>query len=238
MRPLAEKGIISKVRISAYENTFASAKAALEQAKATISWTTVTSPVAGIVGAINFRQGSLVNNTTVLTTVANTTNVIAYFSMNEKELFNFMRMWDGNSQLEKIKNMPAVKLMLADGSEYEEKGHILTISGVVDATSGAVNFRAGFANKQGLLRSGTSGKIIIPRTMKNVLVIPQKATFSQQDKQLVYKVQGDSVVQKVITVKPTSDSKNYVVTDGLVVGDRIVTDGIVTLKNGKKIKVK
>jgi len=237
MRPLADKGIISKVRISAYENAFASAKAVLEQAKATLSWTTVTSPVDGVVGTIAYRQGSLVNNTNVLTTVANTTNVIAYFSMNEKDLYEFMRIWDGNTQAEKIKNMPYVTLLLSDGSEYEEKGRIETISGVVDATSGAVNFRASFSNKHGLLRSGTSGKIIIPRVLKNVLLIPQKATFNQQDKVLVYKVQGDSVVQQVVLVKTTPDAKNYAVLEGLEKGDKIVTDGIVTLKNGKKIKM-
>lgn len=237
MRPLAEKGIISKVRITTYENTFASAQAALEQAKAALSWTAVTSPVDGVVGTINYRQGSLVNNTNVLTTVANTTNVVAYFSMNEKDLYEFMRGWEGKTQAEKIKNMPLVKLLLSDGSEYEEKGRIETISGVVDPTSGAVNFRAFFPNKQGLLRSGTSGKVLIPRILKNVLVIPQKATFSQQDKVLTFKVQGDSVVQKAITVKPTSDGKSYAVVDGLTTGDKIVTDGIVTLRNGKKIKV-
>jgi membrane fusion protein, multidrug efflux system len=237
MRPLAEKGIISNVRLTAYENTFASAKAALEQAKATAGWTTVTSPVDGVVGALSYRLGSLVNNSSVLTTVANTSNVIAYFSMNEKDLYEFLRTWEGKTQSEKIKNMPPVKLLLSDNSEYEEKGHIQTISGVVDATSGAVNFRASFSNKQGLLRSGSSGKVVIPRILKNVLVIPQKATFSQQDKILTYQVQGDSVVQKVITVIPTSDAKSYAVLDGLVSGDKIVTDGIVTLKNGKKIKV-
>lgn len=237
MRPLAEKGIISKVRLTAYENTFSSAQAALEQAKATIGWTTVTSPVNGVVGTLAYRVGSLVNNSNVLTTVANTTNVIAYFSMNEKELYEFMRNWNGNTQAEKIKNMPPVKLLLSDGSEYEEKGRIETISGVVDAASGAVNFRASFSNKHGLLRSGTSGKVVIPRQLKNVVVIPQKATFSQQDKVLAYKVQGDSVVQKAIVVKPTPDGKSYAVLNGLEPGDKIVTDGIVTLRNGKKIKV-
>ncbi|MDP4189666.1 MAG: efflux RND transporter periplasmic adaptor subunit, partial [Bacteroidota bacterium] len=121
---------------------------------------------------------------------------------------------------------------------YEQKGRIATISGVVDATSGAVNFRASFPNKQGLLRSGSSGKVVIPKYLKNVLVVPQKATFNQQDKVLVYKVQGDSVVQKAITVKSTADGQNYAVFDGLSQGDRIVTDGIVTLKNGQKIKIK
>jgi membrane fusion protein (multidrug efflux system) len=146
-------------------------------------------------------------------------------------------LWKGNTQAEKIKNMPPVKLLLSDGSEYEVKGKIQTIAGVVDPASGAVNFRAAFSNKDGLLRSGISGKIVIPRTLNNVMIIPQNATFNQQDKILVYKVQGDSVVQKVITVKPTPDSKNYAVLTGLEKGDKIVTDGIVTLKNGKKIKV-
>ncbi|MDP4274914.1 MAG: efflux RND transporter periplasmic adaptor subunit [Bacteroidota bacterium] len=238
MRPLADKGIISQVRLNEYENALASAQAALKQARAALSWVRVTSPVNGIVGTINYRTGSLVNNSNVLTSVANTTSVIAYFSMNEKDLYEFMRDWKGSTQAAKIKNMPPVKLQLSDGTEYEQKGRIATISGVVDATSGAVNFRASFPNKQGLLRSGSSGKVVIPKYLKNVLVVPQKATFNQQDKVLVYKVQGDSVVQKAITVKSTADGQNYAVFDGLSQGDRIVTDGIVTLKNGQKIKIK
>ncbi len=236
MKPLAEKGIISEVRIKTYENSVASAKATLDQAKANIGFATVTSPVAGIVGAIPFRLGSLVNSSSVLTTVANTDQIIAYFSLNEKDLLSFMRIWEGNSQAEKIKNMPEVKLLLADGKEYEETGKIQTISGVVDAVSGSVNFRASFSNKEGILRSGTSGKIVIPRVLKNTILIPQKATMSRQDKVLVYKVQGDSVMQKVIEVLSTPDGQNYAVMNGLVAGEKIVTDGLATLQNGKKIK--
>ncbi len=236
MKPLAEKGIISEVRIKTYENSVASAKATLDQAKANIGFATVTSPVAGIVGAIPFRLGSLVNSSSVLTTVANTDQIIAYFSLNEKDLLSFMRIWEGNSQAEKIKNMPEVKLLLADGKEYEETGKIQTISGVVDAVSGSVNFRASFSNKEGILRSGTSGKIVIPRVLKNTILIPHKATMSRQDKVLVYKVQGDSVMQKVIEVLSTPDGQNYAVMNGLVAGEKIVTDGLATLQNGKKIK--
>jgi membrane fusion protein (multidrug efflux system) len=238
IRPLADKGIYSKVKLTTYENALASAKANLDEAKAMAGWTTVTSPVNGIVGTINYRQGSLVNNTTVLTSVANTTNIIAYFSINEKDLLTLLKDMTGNTQAQKIKNMPRVKLLLSDGSEYEETGKIETISGVVDATSGSVNFRASFPNKHGLLRSGSSGKIVIPQPMHNAIVIPQKATFSQQDKVLVFKVAGDSAVQKTITVKATPDGQNYVVTDGLESGEKIVTDGIATLKSGQKIKVK
>ncbi len=237
MRPLAEKNIISNVQLESYENSLNSAKAALDQAKATLSWVTVTSPVDGVVGTISYRLGSLVDNNSVLTTVANTSNIYAYFSMNEKELYNFLNKWEGKTKAEKIKNMPEVTFLLSNGVTYEEPGRIVTISGVVDQTTGTVNIRALFSNENGLLLSGTSGQVIIPEYLDNVLSIPQKATFSQQDKIIAYKVQGDSVVQKVIDVSPTPDGMSYVILDGLQQGDKVVIDDIISLSNGTKIKV-
>jgi len=237
LRPLAEKNIISPVQLESYKNTLAAAEAALEQAKATMSWVTVTSPVDGVVGTISYRLGSLVDNSSVLTTVSNTTNVIAYFSMNEKELYEFMEDLEGKTKDEKIKNIPNIKLLLSNGHEYEESGHIATISGIVDQTSGTVNLRASFPNKNGLLLSGTSGNVIIPKHMNEALVIPQNATFTQQNKVLAYKVQGDSVVQEAITVASTPDGKSYVILNGLESDDKIVSDDIMSLSNGKKIKI-
>lgn len=244
IRPLAEKGIVSNVQLETYQNAYQSSLAVLNQAKATLlnaqatmSWTNVTSPVNGVVGAIQFRLGSLVNSSNVLTTVANTNNVFAYFSLNEKDLIEFLNKAEGKTQAEKIKNMPPVTLVLADGSVYPEKGKIETISGVVNVSTGSAGFRAEFSNNEGALRSGASGKVTIPNQLENIYVIPQKATFNQQNKVLVYTVQGDSVVQSLITVEPMPDGKNYAVTGGLKDGDRIVTDGVSSLQNGKKIKV-
>jgi len=157
--------------------------------------------------------------------------------MNEKELYNFMDKWEGQTKVEKIKNIPDVKFLLSNGTEYNETGRIATISGVVDQTTGSVNFRASFPNSKGLLLSGSSGKVIIPQYIEKALVIPQKATFSQQDKTMIYKVEGDSVVQKIIEVKSTPDGKSYVITNGLSAGDRVVTDDIINLSNGEKIKL-
>lgn len=236
IRPLAEKGIVSDVKLTAAENVLASAKAALNQAKATLNWASVTSPVDGVVGTINFRKGSLATNTTVLTTVSNNSKVVAYFSVNEKELLALLKEYKGNTQAEKIKNMPDVRLLLSDGTEYEAPGRIETISGVVDATSGSVNFRAVFANKDGLLRSGSSARVIIPSIQHSAIVIPQSATFAQQDKILTFVFQGDSVQQKMLTVKTTPDGQNYVVTSGLSVGEKIVNEGVSSLINGQKVK--
>ncbi|MDR2919135.1 MAG: efflux RND transporter periplasmic adaptor subunit [Tannerella sp.] len=244
-RPLAEKGIVSEVQLQTYENAYQTALATLEQAEATLknaeatmSWATVTSPVDGVVGSIPYRTGSLVNSSNTLTSIANTGNVYAYFSLNERKLMDFMDGIEGSTQSEKIKNMPAVSLILADGSTYEERGRIETITGTVDITTGSANFRAEFPNKAGKLRSGTSGKVIIPKTLSEVFVIPQKATLSQQDKILVYKVEGDSVKQQLILVQSMPNGQDYAVIQGLSNGDKIVSDGIATLRDGAKISIK
>lgn len=244
IRPLAEQGIVSHVQLQTAEDSYQSAIADLEQtqatlknARATISWTNVSSPVDGFIGSIPYRQGSLVNSSNVLTTVANTNTIFAYFSLNEKELRSFMNGLEGNTRTEKIQNIPEVILTLSDGTIYPEKGRIETITGVLNITTGSAGFRAGFPNKHGELKSGSSGTISIPRKLNKVFVIPQKATFPQQDKTLVYVVQGDSVIQRVISVVSTPGGKDYAVTDGLKAGEKIITDGIATLSNGKKIQV-
>jgi membrane fusion protein (multidrug efflux system) len=237
MHPLAEKNIISKVQLDSYQNALDAAKATLEQSKATMSWVYVTSPVGGVVGTIPYRLGSLVNSNSILTTVSNTSTLVAYFSMNEKELYEFLLGLKGKTKEEKIRSIPDVKFRMPNGTIYEEPGRIETISGIIDQTSGTVGFRAYFPNKNGILLSGTSGNVIISNLMKEALIIPQKSTFSQQDKILVYKVQADSVLQDAIMVKSTPDGINYVVLDGLESGDKIVTDGIATLRNGQKINI-
>lgn len=237
MHPLAEKNIISKVQLDSYQNALDAVKATLEQSKATMSWVYVTSPVNGVVGTIPYRLGSLVNSNSILTTISNTSTLVAYFSMNEKELYEFLLGLKGETKDEKIRSIPDVKFRMPNGILYEEPGRIETISGIVDQTSGTVSFRASFPNKNRILLSGTSGNIIISKLMKDALIISQKSTFSQQDKILIYKVQADSVLQDAIMVKSTPDGINYVVLDGLKSGDKIVTDGIATLRNGQKINI-
>lgn len=244
-KSLVDKGIVSDVQYQTYLNAYetakagyAQAKAALVNAEATLSWTDVTSPVDGIVGSIPFRQGSLVNSLSTLTTIANTKNVYVYFSMNEKELMGFLHNLDGADHKEKLKNIPDVSLILANGKKYSQSGKVSTVTGQVNVTTGTVNFRADFPNPNGELKSGFSGRVVIPEYVENTFIIPQKATFQQQNKRLVYKVQGDSVVQTLISVLPMPDGKSFAVTSGLSEGDKIVSDGIVTLANGKKIIAK
>lgn len=243
-RDLAQKNIVSNIQLKTYENAYESARASLAQAQASLqeaqaslSWTRVTSPVDGIAGSISFRQGSLVTSSDVLTTIANTDDVFAYFSINEKQLMALLSNTPGNTQAEKIKNLPSVTLVLANGTTYADQGKIETISGLVNSNTGSVDFRAEFPNTRGELRSGSSGKIVMPKVLENVFIIPQKATFSQLNKNLVYKVVGDSVVSTSVDVQPMPNGQDYAVISGLSAGERIVTDGVATLHDGMKIKI-
>ena len=234
---LAEKNIISQYELQMAKNTLATQRAALAQAEAqlvnaekNLSYTNVTSPSNGVVGKIPFRVGSLVSpsSATPLTTVSDNSEMYIYFSMNEKDILKLTRESNGATQ-GALNQMPAVQLQLVDGTIYDAKGKIETLSGVIDQTTGAASVRATFPG---------SGVILLPQEDDNAIVIPQKATMEIQDKTFVFLVNDSSVVKTTeIKILPANDGKNYVVASGLKIGDRIVVEGVgTTVRDGITIK--
>lgn len=131
-----------------------------------------------------------------------------------------------HGSLEKaVSAFPAVSLTLANGDTCAVKGRVESLSGVVDSSTGSVSARAVFPNADGLLLSGSTGSIVIPNEMKQVIVIPQSATYEIQDKTYAWRVVNGQAESTIITVLPTTDGKSYVVTSGLAVGDVIVAKG-------------
>ena len=245
-KPLVEKDIISKYELESAQLTLQSKKAMLAQAKATLvnakvnlSYTKIISPVDGVVGAIPFKTGSLVSGTSAqpLTTVSNTTKVYAYFSLNEKELLSFSTTYKGKTLNEQMKNIPAVGLVLADGSTYEQNGKIEAINSQINKSTGAVSLRATFPNPISMLKNGASAMVRIPQHVNDIILIPQKSTTDLQGKKFVY-VLGDSskVFNTAIEVMEITAGKFYVVTKGLKAGDKVVLEGFQSLKDGTKIK--
>ena len=245
-KPLVEKEIISKYELESAEYTLQTRKAALAQAKASLfnaktnlGYTTVTSPVNGVVGTIPYRLGSLISSTTTmpLTTVSNIGRVYAYFSLNEKQLLDFSRENKGNNLEEKLKQLPPVTLLLADGSEYPEKGKVETIAGLINTQTGSASFRATFPNPVGLLRSGGSATVEIPVTVNNAIVIPQRSTYELQGKKFVYLVNSSNkVVSTEIEVMSVAAGQYFVVTKGLKAGDTIIYESTSSLRDSSAIK--
>lgn len=214
--------------------TKANAEAALTSARQNLAYCTVTSPSDGVVGTIPFRVGSLVSssNAQPLTTVSNIEEMYVYSYMTEKQLLEMTR----ESGKDLIEAFPEVKLQLADGSIYSEMGHVSTISGVIDQSTGSVSLRVDFKNPDHLLRSGGTGSIIISHQANDAIIIPQSATVEVQDKIFVYVLDKDKKVKYTeIEVDPQNDGQNYIVTKGLNIGDTYVTAGITKLSDGLEI---
>lgn len=242
-RQLNRRGIVSDYQLSTSENQLAQAKASLAQAEASLvnarrnlEYTEVTSPSDGIVGEIPYRIGSLVSPSmaTPMTTVADNSEMFAYFSMTERQLLSMVR--EGGSTREILDKLPSIRLQLIDGSLYPDSGRVATISGVIDPTTGSVSMRALFPNEHNILRSNSTGNVIFPNPMQDVIMIPQSATTEIQDKRFVYVVQADNTVKNTeIKTFTLDDGQNFFVTAGLKPGDKVVVEGVQALHDGQAI---
>lgn len=248
--PLVNKNIISSVQLETARANLARAQGQLAQAQAAsqaaqadykgvnanINFSHITSPINGVVGKINFREGALVSpqDQLPMTNVSEVGDIFAYFTLNEKQFIYFFQHVEGNSLDEKIKKIKDVSLQLADNSIYPIKGKIETSTGQIDPNTGTIQFRASFKNN-GILSNGSTAKVMIPRKYENVLVIPESATYEQQGFVYAYKVQGDSVVNTIVNV--VNRVNNLAIIDnGLVKGDKIIAAGVGNMKNGMKVK--
>ena len=232
---LFESGVIGDFELKSATNSYEQAKASLAAAQASLasakemlSFCYVKSPAAGVVGTLPYKIGTLVNTSTVMTTVSNNSSMEVYFSLTEKDAMNMTQASLGE--------MPSVQLRLADGTIYNHEGKVTKMSGVIDASTGSVQIIALFPNPEKLLKSGGSGAIVIPRSNSNAIVIPQGCVSEVQDKKFIYLLgEGNKVKYSEIKVDPQNDGKNYIVTEGLKVGDKYVTNGITKLSDGMEI---
>lgn len=242
---LVEKKIINTYELTSAKNIervkraeLSQANADLSAAKSKLAFTNIVSPINGVVGSLPFKIGSLVSSTAPdpLTTVANTRQVYAYFSLSQQQLNSFLSQYSGNKLKDKFKNMPEVSLQTADGEIYPQKGKIQTLSGVLNASTGAANFKAVFPNPDAKLWSGASATIIIPTQFEDAILVPKKAVFELQGRFFVFAIDAQNVVRNTeIKIRNTATEKEYVVSEGVKSGVSIVTDGIGNLRDGEKI---
>jgi membrane fusion protein (multidrug efflux system) len=243
-KKLFDQEVVSEFDMQTAHNSLLTAKASVAQAEAqvvnarnSLSYTVVKSPADGVVGTLPYRQGALVGPSMPksLTTVSDNNQMWVYFSMNESQFLAMTRQ--SGSAEDAVAAMPEVSLQLVDGSMYELKGRVESASGVVDQQTGSVQLRAVFDNPSHILHSGSTGKVIIPTTMKDVLTIPTTAAVQMQDKFRVYTVDKDGVAHgQVVSIMPQNDGKQYIVTGGLEEGTEIVAEGANMVKEEQVVK--
>lgn len=244
-KKLYDENVISEFELNTALNSLLTAKAQAAQADAqrvnaanNLSYTEVKSPADGVVGVLPYRVGALLSPSMPkpLTTISDNSTMHVYFSMTENQMLDITRRYGSKDKA--LEMMPEVELILNDKSQYEIPGKVEAISGVIDRNTGTVTLRAAFPNPNGLLQSGGSGNVVVPVEVKDCIVIPRTATFEIQDKVFVYTI-ADGVTRALpVEVTRASGGTEYIVNNGLNVGDLILTEGVGILREGTPVQAK
>ncbi|PUB34900.1 membrane fusion protein (multidrug efflux system) [Elizabethkingia sp. YR214] len=241
LRPLVDGKVVSDMQLKTAQANYNAATAQVEQAKAALgssrinaNFTLIKAPVSGYIGRIPNRAGTLVSptDTVALTTLSDISTVQVYFSISEANYITYSKegIFSGDSG--------NIQLILADGSIYNQKGRVEAGSGNIDKVTGSITMKAVFPNPDKLLRSGGAGKIVIGRTVDNIVELPITSVKDIQDKFFVFKLADSS---KVAMVPIQIDGKNkdtYYVKSGVKAGDKIALNRIDMLQDGMKVQPK
>lgn len=235
VRPLVEKDIVSSYELKSAEYTLEAKEAALAQARATLAnaqtnvgYTYLRAPQSGVIGSLPYKIGALVGSTTTnpLTMLSTIADVYAYFSMNEKQLLNLSQRLPGKTLQEKLSHIPEASLVLSNDIDYPYHGKVETASGLIATETGTASLKALFPNPQGMIRSGASATIRLPRQIDTALLVPQSSTYELQNKRFVYLVRKDNtVVSTSINAVASNDGQFMIVQGGLKAGDRVLIGG-------------
>ncbi len=226
---LVEKNIVAQTELSMAQAKLEKEKAELSKAELELSFTKIKAPFDGIIDRTKFKQGSLIDEGVLLTTLSNNKNVYAYFNVSEVEYLNFKN--------HKTDEHQKVSLILANGDLHKYTGEIETIEGEFDNETGNIAFRAKFPNPDLLLKHGETGKVRLTLPLKNSLIIPQKCTYELQDKIYVYVVDNENKLKSRNIVIKYKLSNLYIIECGLNETDKILLDGLQSAREDEKIEV-
>ena len=241
---LFEKKIVSQYMLDNSENSYKQAQASVAQARASVNnakvnlgFCTITAPVMGLIGEIPVRTGDQVSPGSQLTMVSGNLQMDAEFSIPESLVEEMVSAGTKASERAKIMaSLPEVTFVMKNGTEYTHKGRISSLTGMVNATTGTISCKATFPNPDGQLFSGIQGTVVMPYAVDDVIVIPQTAVVKLQSKQQVYKVKADSTATAIeVKTEDIGNGKDFVVTSGLNVGDKIITIGANNVTEGQKV---
>ena len=241
---LFEKKIVSSYMLNNSENSYKQAQAAVAQARASVNrakvnlgFCTITATVSGIIGEIPVRPGDQVSPMTQLTMLSGNTTMYAEFSVTEAIIETMVKEGVKASDMDKlIDQLPEATFIMKNGTEYPHKGRVVSLTGVVNTSTGSLTSKVSFPNPEGHLYSGIQGTVVMNFAEKDVIIVPQYAVVRLQDKAQVYKVQADSTATAIeVTTADTGNGKDFIVLSGLNVGDQIVTTGANNVTEGQKV---
>ncbi len=228
---LADNDVVSANELNMSKANFDKAKAEVALAETHLSFTDIRAPFDGIMDHLHVREGSLLDEGELLTSLSDNSKMWVYFNVPEAEYLDYIM----NHSKESAKE---VSLLMANNKKFPHDGKVETIEGEFNNETGNIAFRATFDNPEGILRHGETGSILMKVPYNEAMIIPQKATFEILDKKYVFVIDKDHVVrQREITIEAELPHL-FIVQKGLSTKDNVLLEGIRMVKNGEKIHVK
>ncbi|MEZ6186847.1 MAG: efflux RND transporter periplasmic adaptor subunit [Planctomycetota bacterium] len=225
---LTTKEVVSENELALAKAKLARANAEVALSEAHCQLTTINAPFAGIMGLLEVRKGSLLEEGELLTTLSDNSSMWVYFNVTEAQYLDF----------ETAHNRPTeVELVLANGKVYEHPGKIETIEADFNNETGTIAFRATFPNPNGLLRHGETGKIRIKTPLEDALLIPQAATFEILDHRYVFVVDAQGVVHQRRVEVAYELPHLFVLSGGLDEDETFLVEGVRRVQDGETTKI-
>lgn len=224
---LADTKVVSDTELAITKAKLEKALADVNLAQTHLGFTELRAPFPGLVDRLRVRNGSLVDEGDLLTTLSDNSDVWVYFNVPERDYLEYV----SEAQPEERK---VVELLMANGKVFHHPGRINAIEAEFNNETGTIPFRADFPNPDGLLRHGETGTIRMKRLVKGAVLVPQKATFEVLDHHYVFVVdKDDKVVQQRIHIEESIEDL-FLVSRGVTDQDKIVIEGLRQAKGGEK----
>ena len=228
---LFEQKIVAQPEVALAKAKLAKMQAKVKLAEAELNFAEVKAPFDGIVDRQHQQLGSLIEEGQVLTTLSDNNVMWVYFNVPEAHYLEYKAAIDAKSEQDLN-----LDLMLANHNKFSETGQISAIEADFNNTNGNIAFRADFPNPDGLLRHGQTGTVLLHRTVKNALVIPQRAKFEILAKNYVYVVGEDNIVHQREIVIENEQDDIYLIREGLEAGDKLILEGLRQVRDGDKVE--
>lgn len=230
-KQLFDSNVVSKNELSLAKAKLDKANAEKALAQAHLQFTEIKAPFNGIMDRFQVRLGSLVDEGELLTTLSDNSKMWVYFNVPEAEYLNYKS--NPNSE-----NLMRVNLLMANNQIFDHIGVVETIEADFNNETGNIAFRATFENPNGLLRHGETGNVLMTVPLKNVVIIPQKATYEVLEKKYVFVIDKDNKVHsREITIESELPDL-YIIKNGLNPFDKILLEGIRKVSDNDKITFK
>jgi multidrug efflux system membrane fusion protein len=237
---LVANGYVAALDMDTFRNNVAQLKAtviadeaAARSAKVQLDFTKIISPIDGVAGIRNVDPGNVVTTTTSIVTLTQIQPIYVIFNLPEQNLEAVRNAFQNGAD-----KLQVIALDRSDAHPLDTTGFLQTIDNQIDTTTGTFKLRAQFNNPQSSLWPGQFVNVQLRvRTVSGGLVIPAQAVQRGPDGDFVYKLQPDQTVAMApVTVAGEVGDSHVMVSNGLNVGDQVVTEGQFRLKPGSKVQ--